>query len=272
MPVTEWNLSVWDQHYDWTQQGEEWSESWGGSEAQWFTVIYPRIHRYVPAATILEIAPGFGRWTNYLRYCCGQLIIVDLAAQCIEACRRRFATDSHITYHVNDGSSLAMIPDRSIDFVFSFDSLVHVEADIIETYLAQLSKKLKANGVGFIHHSNIGAYPRKRFAPNERLPERVRSFLTKKGYYDNSHMRAFSMTVQRFESLCEKAALQCISQEIVNWGSKRLIDGLSVFTPAGSIWSRANRVIRNPDFMVEADFAKRLAPLYMRGNSAAPRE
>jgi cyclopropane fatty-acyl-phospholipid synthase-like methyltransferase len=39
------------------------------------------------------------------------------------------------------------------DFVFSFDSLVHVESDVIENYLTQLAKKLKPNGIGFIHHS-----------------------------------------------------------------------------------------------------------------------
>ncbi|MBR8827309.1 MAG: hypothetical protein DSM107014_05285 [Gomphosphaeria aponina SAG 52.96 = DSM 107014] len=49
-----------------------------------------------------------------------------------------------------------MIPDDSIDLVFSNDSLVHAEADVIESYLAQLSLKLKVNGVGFIQHSNLG--------------------------------------------------------------------------------------------------------------------
>jgi 2-polyprenyl-3-methyl-5-hydroxy-6-metoxy-1,4-benzoquinol methylase len=263
MPVTEWNLNVWNDNYDWSQQGEEWSETWGGSEAQWFAVIYPRIHTYLPAGSILEIAPGFGRWTSYLRHCCEQLTIVDLAPQCIEACKQRFSKDSHITYHVNDGSSLAMVPDKSIDFVFSFDSLVHVESDVIETYLAQLAKKLKPNGIGFIHHSNIGEYPASAFSPSKRMPEQIKKFLKQKGYYDNSHMRAFSMTASRFENLCQKTGLQCTSQEIVNWGTKRLIDCLSVFTLSGSDRSRVNRVVRNPDFMAEADLAKRIAPLYM---------
>jgi hypothetical protein len=53
-----------------------------------------------------------------------------------------------------------MVPDDSIDFVFSFDSLVHAEADVMQAYLNQLVRKLKLNGVGFIHHSNIGEYQR----------------------------------------------------------------------------------------------------------------
>jgi hypothetical protein len=51
-----------------------------------------------------------------------------------------------------------MIPDHSVDFAFSFDSLLHVEADLIEAYLNQLAVKLKPTGAGLIHHSNIGTY------------------------------------------------------------------------------------------------------------------
>lgn len=262
MPITDWNHATWNRTYDWSQQGEEWSQAWGGSEAQWFNVIYPRIHAFLPAGSILEIAPGFGRWTNFLRGYCSQLTIVDLAAKCIDACRQRFVKDSHITYHVNDGTSLAMVPDGTIDLVFSFDSLVHAESDVIEKYLAQLAEKLKPNGIGFIHHSNIGAYQRRRFSASEKIPERIRVFLTRLGYYDHPHARAFSMTAQRFERSCQDAGLQCIGQEIVNWGSRSLIDCLSLFTPTGSAWCRENRVLRNPDFMVEADLTKRVAPLY----------
>ncbi|MEK6280890.1 MAG: hypothetical protein AABN95_11100 [Acidobacteriota bacterium] len=27
----------------------------------------PRIHPFIPVGTILEIAPGYGRWTHYLK-------------------------------------------------------------------------------------------------------------------------------------------------------------------------------------------------------------
>jgi hypothetical protein len=40
----------------------------------------------------------------------------------IAHCRERFAEDRHISAHVNDGTSLAMVADESIDLVFSFDA------------------------------------------------------------------------------------------------------------------------------------------------------
>ena len=131
------NKRLWTD-YDWQQQGDEWSAEWGTTEILWWGTIRPRIHAFVPTGTILEVAPGVGRCTQYLKDLCQHLTVVDLTDRCIEACKERFSSDSHITYHVNDGKSLEMIPDHSVDFVFSFDSLVHVEADVIEAYLSQM--------------------------------------------------------------------------------------------------------------------------------------
>ena len=115
--------------YEWIAAGEEWSEPWGGSAPQWFGSILPRIQACLPANTILEIASGFGRWSYYLKKHCCHLHLVDPAADCIEACQRRFASDAHLSYHINDGRSLKMISNGSIDFAFSFDSLVHADAE-----------------------------------------------------------------------------------------------------------------------------------------------
>ena len=60
MPDLNWNKTVWGSTYGWQAGGEEWSETWGSSEAQWFGSIFPRLHRFLPARQILEIAPG---WT-----------------------------------------------------------------------------------------------------------------------------------------------------------------------------------------------------------------
>ena len=46
-----------------------------------------------------------------------------------------------------------MAADASIDFAFSFDSLVHAEANILESYISELARVLKANAIAFIHHS-----------------------------------------------------------------------------------------------------------------------
>ena len=249
MPTIQQNSNLWNENYDWSHGGDEWSESWGGPEAQWFGAIYPRIQGFLPTGTILEIAPGFGRWTQFLKDSCERLMVVDLSERCIDSCKSRFAQTQHLEYYVNDGKSLEFIPDQSIDFAFSFDSLVHAEADVIEAYLHQLARKLKPNGIGFIHHSNIGAY-------TDPATGELRSGLL------NPHWRAKSMSARAFEKYCEAANLQCTNQEIINWGTEELSDAFSVFTRKESVSSRANRVLENPDFMTEAHLIRKLSPLY----------
>jgi hypothetical protein len=242
-------------NYDWKEAGEEWSQPWGSSAAQWNGTIFPRIRDCVPAGTILEIAPGFGRWTHYLKDCCQELWAIDKSSECIEACRERFAADSRVRCYLNDGRSLAMIPDASIDFVFSFDSFVHPNRDVVEAYLRELGTKLKVGAKGFIHHSNFGEYVD---TPRERVPEWLAKPLIKLRILDWAHHRNPEMSAELFRALCARNGLHCISQELVNWRGRRLIDCLSLFARTDSAPQESTRIIRNPNFMREAARIRRV--------------
>ena len=78
--------------------------------------------------------------------------------------------------------------------------------------------------------------------------------------YDAAYFRLGGMS--GFEEYCERADMRCIGQELVNWGTKRLIDCFSVFTLRRSRWARANKIIRNGDFMREAEMIRRSSELY----------
>jgi SAM-dependent methyltransferase len=235
--------------YDWKDAGEEWSEPWGSSAAQWSGTILPRIRDCLPAGTILEIAPGFGRWTHYLKDYCQELWAVDASGECVEACSRRFAAESHVRCYLNDGRSLSMVPDASVDFVFSFDSFVHLRRELVEAYLSELARTLKIGGKGFIHHSNLGAYAD---SLAERVPQPLRKLLRKIKVLDWEHHRNPTMSADIFRSLCVQAGLRCISQELINWRGRRLIDCLSWFERSGSTENASTKTIRNPCFMREA--------------------
>lgn len=247
MPTIDENLAWWGTTYHWSQGGDEWSREWGTPEAQWYGSILPRIHAFVPAVTILEIAPGFGRWTHYLRALCSSLVLVDLNARCIDACRRRFADEHHIAYHVTDGRSLEMVADRTVDFAFSFDSLVHAELDVLDAYLEQLARKLTSDGVGFLHHSHLAAYE----DAGLEIPF-------------NKQWRAPTVSAERVRECCRSHGLACPSQEIVNWENDYLSDVFSVITPLGSPWDAEERVHENPRFMLEAEMVAATASLYSR--------
>ena len=280
MPELDWNKKLWDGDYDWSQQGEEWSSNWGGSESQWYWTLLPRIRKYLDSDTTLEIAPGFGRWSQYLLKHSKKLILVDLSSQCIEACKRRFSGNDNIDYHVNDGKSLSMIEDESLDLVFSFDSLVHCEADILDNYLNALKNKIKKDGVIILHHSNLGQYyyftilrkleqllsPSPSVSSTNQTPGAT-SLLSKTllalRITDRTHMRALSVSASILKSLAEKHGLVCVSQEIFPWGhSRRSIDCISVLTTSGSKWAATTPLVNNKSFMKHARSIKELSAIY----------
>jgi len=263
MPTIKENLDIWSSNSSWIQDGEEWSAHWGGAEAQWWGSIMPRIHTFIPTAVILEIGPGYGRWTNYLKDVCKDLIVVDLTESCIQKCKLRFRDDTHIRYFVNDGRSLDFLERNSVDFVFSFDSLVHAEPEVIEIYLKQLAEILKPNGVGFIHHSNLGQYSR-YLSSYENILDKINHFLVRINLRKktNTHWRDVNMTATLFEKFCSDCGLVCISQELINWGNSYPIDCISLFTQQGSIWSRSNNKIVNRNFMDEGKYLSNLSRLY----------
>jgi ubiquinone/menaquinone biosynthesis C-methylase UbiE len=264
MPSVEWNRTKWGTTYTWPSEGDEWSAHWGTTQALWSFVLLPRIGRFLPAETILEIAPGFGRFTSYLRGYCKHLIAVDMNPKCIEACRQKFGAE--VELHTNDGRSLTMIADNSVDFVFSFDSLVHVDAGDLTAYVSELGRKLKVGGRGFIHHSNLGAYPRlmrftkvvSRTIPSYRVGKWLRQTVLVADCW-----RAENVTGQRFREMCQKHGLACTGQELVNWENRSaLIDCFSSLMRPPTRNEHPPKVISNTNFMRQAKEIKQLSALY----------
>jgi hypothetical protein len=148
-----------------------------------------------------------------------------------------------------------MIEDSSVDFVFSWDSLVHCESDVMYAYLNALARKMRPHGVGFLHHSHIGAY---------------RNRETGELSVENKHGRGETMSAELFRKYCKDVGLQPVAQEIIGWGGTVLTDCFSVFI------NRENSVTEtciyeNPDFMREALTLKKISQLYPRVSSSTSR-
>jgi len=163
---------------------------------------------------------------------------------------------------------------------------VHVEENVINSYLNQISKKLTKNGLGFIHHSNLGYFHyfkllrkiEQYFSKQNVLSENKEqysagssnsfkkiliSILLRFKLLDRTHMRAITMHAEKFNKLAKKYDLNCISQEIITWGqSRRPIDCLTIFTPQNSIFSRNREIIINKKFMIEAGYIRQLSKVY----------
>ena len=146
------NTLKWN-NYRWERGEEEWTSSDEWKQSVIDTIMLGNIQ---PDSVVLEIGPGFGRWTRKLVEISAHVFVVDVAEKCIEHCRQVFGANNNIEFHVNDGRSLAFAEDNSIDFIWSFDVFVHIEPDDIDAYLEEFRRVLKPGGVAIIHHGIIG--------------------------------------------------------------------------------------------------------------------
>jgi hypothetical protein len=149
-----------------------------------------------------------------------------------------------------------------VDFVFSYDSLVHVNAAVMDAYLGEISRVLSANGAAFLHHSNLGAY-RSVLGAIRNRPRLQRKWVQLTRFEKDLHWRDPGVEAGAVESMAQRHGLQCIGQEIVPWGTKRvLLDCMSTLVRQGAPAARPNRVVVNRHFMQEAASQGRIAQLY----------
>ncbi len=261
MASIELNKNNWDQEYTWDENGDEWSVAWGTAELQWHTSIYPKIHQFLPANTILEIAPGRGRWTQFLLEHCSNLKILDLSSNCIEFCKQRFQKENKIEYHVNDGKSLSMIADNSVDFLFSYDSLVHVDKETLASYIQQFKRILKPEGVAFIHHSNLKNHINKIDRPG--VGTRIKRLIGVENAV-NKGWRAPDVGYQDVLEICNDSGLKCLRQELTSWEKTNnvMIDCNSVICHEDHFPEEEYRLFENPDLIKNANYIKRINTYY----------
>lgn len=252
------NYEYWDQAYHWDDDGEEWSAPWGGTQLMWTATILPRIRSFVPAARIVEIAPGRGRFTRYLNELCDELTGIDISPACVDACRERFP---HATFEVTpDGRTLPGVEDGSANLVFSYDSLVHVNDEAIRGYLAEIARVLTPEGAAFLHHSNSGEL-RRAAAIARLVPGRLVRPLARTGLLvDVNKARDESVGGDAVAGWAEEAGLRAVTQEKISWGTGRwLTDCLTLFVRPGSRWDRAPERWSNRSFASDAGAVARLA-------------
>lgn len=253
MPSIQENKRTWETSYEWSSEGDEWSGAWGSARAQWEGCLFPRVFPFLQGR-ILEIGPGHGRWTQFLQAYCTSLIGVDLSLPCVAKCRERFKDSAKLTFEANDGLGLPMVENASIDFAFSFDSLVHAESDAISNYVSELARVLKAGAAAFIHHSNLGGI-RRSFL--DKLRRRISQIPF------DQHWRAKSMSADKMWDFLQSSGMSCVQQELIPWGHDwpLLIDCITTIVNKPG---KERLMIENDRFMEEAAAIKRISSVSPR--------
>ena len=99
--------------------------------------------------TVLDIGSFDGKWTNYMGE--AKLIIcADLDKKGFDVIEKRLGWES-LEFFLCEGDNLTGIKDGTIDFVFSMDSLVRSERDLINSYISEIKRVLAPGGKVCMH-------------------------------------------------------------------------------------------------------------------------
>lgn len=219
MPTREWNRRMWNDPANWKDGGDEWHfhaahsrqpyEAWKRSVAT--TFIDPYLG---PDVDMLELGAGHGRWGEFMLGRVRSLTLVDLNDSCIDACRQRFGSDdASLRYVVNDGRTLP-VADESVDVIWSFATLVHVDEADIDSYLGEFRRVLRPHGRFVVHHAGWLEW-HARFLGH--ISPAVRARLAT-GHWRGRNDRSV-MSAGRFADLAAHHGLR-VDQSTRSWGAR----------------------------------------------------
>ena len=139
--------------------GDEWQGQEAGAAAniaEYVRVIEDKfITPYIESGdTVVEIGVGGGRTAKILRDHAAEVICADISQQMLDATQARLG-DDRISYVKLDGRSLSGIEPGTVDVVFCFDTLVHVEPRDIFNYLVKIPPLLRGRRLVLLHHGNM---------------------------------------------------------------------------------------------------------------------
>lgn len=231
--------------YDWAFADEEWTIPWGGTRSLWLTSLFPRIGQFLPAYRTVEIGCGYGKIAKVLHaFTASDLVLLDIAADCIEKCALIFGQSSKTRCLATDGRSLPGVADDSVDLVFSFNSLVKADLDSMLAYLQECDRVLRDDGAVFLHHSNLGMY----YQDNDsRTDPQICSLATHRDILTDA---------AKVQDMAAGNNLISIRQECVNWDIKEVLsDCFSTLVRPNSKWMQEPELIHNRDFYNERKLA-----------------
>ncbi len=220
------NRNTYNNPGTWNRRGDSWTfhadacgqdyEVWKRSLVQRF--LDPFLGRDVD---VLEVGPGFGRWTEFMVGRTHSLTLVDVSDACIEACHKRFGDDlPEEAFIVNDGRSLP-VPDASLDLVWSFATFVHIDEPDVAAYLDECRRVLRPGGRFVIHHAGWGDWSLS-LLPVTRLLGRSGRFLQHRvlamGRWSRAGGRA-PMSAERFARMAVERGF-VIDEQVDRWGDR----------------------------------------------------
>ena len=196
-----------------TPETAEWDKYYKEAEimanSQFESIIKPFVDKFSllnSNSVILDFACGRGRIANIIKDKCRTLICCDISEEAINYCKERFINQKNVICIVGEENKIN-IEDNSIDFIYSWDAMVHFNYRHIDRYLCEFFRILNYGGYVFIHHSNL--------LNNDLVEEKSET------WFENIHCRS-NVGKEDIKFIASKYGFEIICQETLDWGIKNL--------------------------------------------------
>src|SRR4051794_25249727 len=147
----------WDQRPDLQMGAKVLGEEWGGAEFAERLVSEVAAPYLGPEVDVLEIGCGGGKFSAHLRKRTRSLICADISADMLARTKAHVGEGSDVSYLQLDGRDFKGVPDASMDFIYSYDVLLHLQPQNVFSYLLDARRILRPGGVIMIHAINLAA-------------------------------------------------------------------------------------------------------------------
>lgn len=201
----------WNTYYDAVEKA---------AESQFEMYIEPKIigcNLLKCSDRVLDFACGRGRMTNIVKDMCKEIICCDSSEEALAFCKNRFEKDNNVLYNISQSDGIHL-ENESIDFIYSWDAMVHFSYKALDFYVNEFYRLLKKGGHAFIHHSNLV-----NSEPFEKDRESgIWDGENKSDIWNENVGGRSNISKEDFAFIATKHGFEIISQETIDWSAKNL--------------------------------------------------
>ena len=149
----------WRSDPDLSLGAEALGDEWGGPA--FADHIVDLVSDYVgPGVDVLELGCGGGKFSRRIAPMCRSLVCTDISPTMIGHTRTRLKEeriDGNVSYLLLNGIDFTGVEASSVDFIFSYDVLLHLQRENVFSYLRDARRVLRENGTMMVHQINFAS-------------------------------------------------------------------------------------------------------------------
>ena len=104
---------------------------------------------------VLDLGCGYGRFIEFYAPLASFVYGIDITDYIIDICKTKYAGIENVEFIKNNGYSLKMIDDNSIDLVSCYTVFQHIPKKATQSYLKEFSRILKSDGKIIIQFQGV---------------------------------------------------------------------------------------------------------------------